>query len=230
MPSKRPRVLVVDDDPGVLRYISHLLAPEGYDVIQANGGKEALVRTQCDSPDLVLLDVMMPEPNGWRVCETIRSWGSTPVIMVTAKTREEEVLKGFTTGADDFLCKPFRSKELLARVEAVLRRSRFPENMPRPPISIGDVTIDFERHSVMSNGQEVSLTATEYKLLALLAINAGRMLTYDYLLSSVWGEEYVGDTHLLQVAMSRLRKKVESSDKSLIKTKVGVGYTVDALL
>ena len=230
MPSKRPRVLVADDDPGVRKLVESILALEGYEVILAKGGKEALLRAQSDSPDVILLDVMMPEPNGWRVCEAVRSWGNVPVIMLTAKTREEEMLKGFEIGADDYVTKPFRCEELIARVKAVLRRSRFPEDMPRPPLTLEHLTVDFESHSVMVEGQEVSLTPIEYKLLVLLLTNAGRVLTHDYLLNAVWGEEYVGDTHLLQVAISRLRKKVESSDKSLIKTKVGVGYTVDALL
>jgi two-component system KDP operon response regulator KdpE len=228
MSSKKPRVLIVDDDPGVRKLVEYNLSLEGYEVITANGGKEALRRAQNETPDLVLLDVIMPDLNGLRVCQSLRSISQVPIVMLTGKAEEESVLKGFGLGADDYVTKPFNSDELIARVKAVLRRSRFPEEMPRPPLVYNDLTIDFESRRVIMNDEEISLTATEYKLLALLFTNIGRVLTHDYLLSRIWGEEYKGESHLLQVAMSRLRNKLGANRKGtkLIGTKVGIGYIV----
>ena len=228
MSSKKPRVLVADDDPGVRKLVEYNLSLEGYEVIAVSGGKEALRRAQNETPDLVLLDVMMPDLNGLRVCQSLRASSQMPIIMLTAKTEEESILKGFGLGADDYVAKPFSSEELMARVKAVLRRSRFPEEMLRPPLTYNGLTIDFESRRVMVNDAEISLTATEYKLLALLFTNIGRVLTHDYLLSRIWGDEYKGESHLLQVAMSRLRSKLGETNKGgkLIGTKVGIGYIV----
>lgn len=228
MSSKKPRVLIVDDDPGIRKLVEYNLSIEGYDVLVASGGKEALRRAQSEAPDLVLLDVMMPDLNGLRVCETLRATSQVPIVMLTAKTGEENVLKGFGLGADDYVTKPFSSEELIARVKAVLRRSRFPEEMPRPPLVYQNITIEFDSRRVLVDGEEVSLTATEYKLLTLLFTNVGKVLTHDYLLSRIWGDEYKGETHLLQVAMSRLRNKLGdgTSNGKLIQTKVGIGYMV----
>lgn len=228
MSSKKPRVLIVDDDPGIRKLVEYDLSMEGYDVLVASGGKEALRLAQSEAPDLVLLDVMMPDLNGLRVCETLRATSQVPIVMLTAKTGEEDVLKGFSLGADDYVTKPFSSEELVARVKAVLRRSRFPEEMPRPPLVYQNITIEFDSRRVLVDGEEVSLTATEYKLLTLLFTNVGRVLTHDYLLSRIWGDEYKGETHLLQVAMSRLRNKLGdgTSNGKLIQTKVGIGYMV----
>lgn len=231
MANKRPKVLVVDDDPGIRKLVEYNLGMEGYEVIAAGGGKEGLSRAKSESPDLVLLDLMMPDMHGFKVCQELKSDSRMSIILLTAVNGEEDVLKGFSVGADDYVTKPFSSEELLARVRAVLRRSRFPEEMPRPSVEYGNLTLDFEGRRVLVNGNEVPLTATEHRVMTLLFINVGRVLTHDYLLDKVWGDKYKGKAHLLQVAMSRLRTKLVEAgcNKDVIQTRVGIGYVVPKL-
>jgi DNA-binding response OmpR family regulator len=233
MPLKKSMVLTADDDPHLLRLVMRNLEFEGYEVLTASDGKQALEQIEAREPDLVLLDVMMPKMDGFTVCQRVREFSSVPIIMVTARGQEQDRVRGLDLGADDYLTKPFGVDELLARVRAVLRRSRFTASdqaFASPTLTIGDITIDYAQHLVTMGGQEVELTPTEYRILAYLAQNAGRVVTQDLLLEHVWGAEYVGESHILQVNVNRLRHKLEPDPvhPRYILTKVGIGYLIAA--
>jgi len=168
----------------------------------------------------------MPDMDGYAVCEHIREFSQVPIIMVTARGNEEEKVKGLDAGADDYLTKPFASKELAARVRAVLRRSSFWADRTEPAFSSHDLVIDFTGHRAFLNGTELTLTATEYRLLSYLARNAGRVLTPDQVLKEVWGEDYLGEYHLLRVNIARLRLKLadDAREPRFIATRTGIGY------
>jgi len=226
MPSKKAAVLVVDDDVRMLRMMQRILELEGYRVLTAAGGEAALNVFDEETPDLVLLDIMMPGMDGYMVCQRIREFCQIPIIMVTAKGNDEEKVKALDTGADDYVTKPFSSSELAARARAVLRRSKLWDERPAPAFRSADLVVDFARHMVTVGDKEVNLTATEYRMLSYLARNAGRVVTPDQILEKVWGEEYIGEHHLLQVNMARLRQKMGDDAKNLryILTKPGIGY------
>lgn len=227
MPSRKVSVLVVDDDIRILRMLQRMLELEGYRVFTANNGEAALkVLFDEEIPDLVLLDIMMPDMDGYTVCRNIREFSQLPIIMVTGKGNEEEKIQGLNAGADDYVTKPFSANELVARVRAVLRRARLWDEHPEPAFSFQDLVIDFVRHRVTAGSQEVNLTATEYRLLAYLVHNAGRVVTPDQIIEAVWGEEYIGEAHLLQVNMARLRQKLKDDARNpkYILTKSGIGY------
>ncbi len=227
MPHRKPLILVVDDDPGILKLVSANLDLEGYQVVTARDGKAAIEVVENQQPTLVVLDIMMPGIDGFQTCQGIREFSEVPIIMLTAKGRAEDVIQGLNVGADDYVIKPFSTEELLARVRAVLRRAKFPEEMPQPPFTSGNLSIDFARHQVTIGEEEVMLTPTEYRILCLLARNSGRTITQDQLLTEVWGQEYCGDTHILQVAVARLRKKIQDDpgNPKYIVTRPGIGYT-----
>ena len=230
MPAKKTTILTADDDPQLLRLIARNLQFEGYDVLTASDGKQALELVEQHAPDLVLLDVMMPKMDGFTVCHRVREFSSVPIIILTARGQDQDKVRGLDLGADDYLTKPFSIEELTARVRAVLRRAQFATNEQthamRTTATIGDLTIDYAQHIVTMAGQEVALTPIEYRILAYLAQNAGRVVTQDLLLEHVWGAEYVGEGHMLQVNINRLRRKLEPdpSDPRYILTKVGIGY------
>ena len=226
MASRKPLILVVDDDRGLLKLVRRDLELEDYGVITASDGKTGLQLIEDEEPTLIILDVMMPGLDGFQVCERTRDFSAVPIIMLTAKSRLQDVVNGLDIGADDYVIKPFGTDELLARVKAVLRRSKFPEQMVQPPFTSGNLHIDFAQHRVTLGEKEVILTPTEYRLLCLLACNAGRVLTQDQLLTEVWGWQYHGDVHILQVAVNRLRKKIEDdpNNPKYIATRSGIGY------
>jgi DNA-binding response OmpR family regulator len=212
-PLRKALVLVVDDDARIARMIKRILELEGYQVIQAGSGETALKVFDNEDPELVLLDVMMPGMDGYTVCQRIREFSPVPIIMVTAKSNDEEKVKGLDAGADDYITKPFASKELVARVRAVLRRTTlwddYPELAAHPDdFVIDDLVIDFARHRVTVRDREVKLNATEYRLLSFLVRNAGRPITLDQVLLAIWGREYAGEHHFLKVNISRLKKKL----------------------
>jgi len=212
-PSRKALVLVVDDDARILRMIKRILELESYQVIKASDGEAALKVFDDEDPELVLLDIMMPGMDGYTVCQRIREFSPVPIIMVTAKSNDEEKVKGLDAGADDYITKPFSSKELVARVRAVLRRTTlwddYPELATHPDdFVIDDLVIDFDRHRVTVRDREVKLNATEYRLLSFLARNIGRPVTLDQVLQAVWGKEYAGEHHLLKVNITRLQKKL----------------------
>lgn len=223
-------VLIVDDDVRILRIMRRILELEGHRVIEAADGNTALGLFETENPDLVLLDIMMPDPDGYTVCQRIREFSKVPIIMVTAKGKDEEKVKGLDAGADDYVAKPFSFDELAARVRAVLRRASNWGEPIEPAFSCDELVIDFTRHRVVLADQELDLTATEYRLLSYLARNAGRILTPDQILSAVWGDEYVGEHHLLQVNIAALRKKLgeDSRNPRFILTRHGMGYMFPA--
>ena len=230
MPAKKTTILAADDDSQLLRLVTRNLELEGYAVRPVSDGQQALDEIERELPDLVLLDVMMPRLDGFTVCERVREFSAVPIIIVTARGQDQDKVRGLDLGADDYLTKPFSVEELVARVRAVLRRSQFTTHDAGPgmrtTITIGDLSVDFAQHSVTMAGHEVPLTPIEYRLIAYLAQNAGRVVTQDLLLEHVWGDEYLGESHMLQVNINRLRKKVEldpATPRYLI-TKVGVGY------
>ena len=231
MPARKSTLLVADDDPQLLRLMTRNLQFEGYDLLTASDGKQALDLFEQHAPDLLLLDVMMPKMDGFAVCQHIREYSAVPIIIVTARGQEQDKVRGLDLGADDYLTKPFSVDELLARVRAILRRARFATyELARPLtttiITIGALTIDYAQHLVTMHGHEVTLTPIEYRILAYLAQNVGRVITQDLLLEHVWGAEYVGEGHMLQVNVNRLRRKLEPDPVHplYILTKVGIGY------
>jgi DNA-binding response OmpR family regulator len=236
MPAKKTTILAVDDDPQLLRLMTRNLQLEGYDVLAASDGQQALEQIEHNALDLVLLDVMMPKMDGFSVCRRVREFSSVPIIIVTARGQDQDKVRGLDLGADDYLTKPFGVDELLARVRAVLRRSQFTAQEHaqglQATMTTGDLTIDFSQHLVMLGGKEIPLTPTEYRILAYLAQNAGHVVTQDLLLEHVWGADYLGESHMLQVNINRLRHKIEAepTEPRYILTKVGVGYSLASLV
>lgn len=223
---KKVRVLVVDDEPETVKYVSANLRARGYEVLTAADGREALKVFDESLVDLVILDIMMPGPDGFEVCQTIRRQSDVPIIMLSARGQEKDIVRALHLGADDYLTKPFGVEEMLARVQAVLRRTARPSFVPRPPLKVGDLEIDFAARRVTVRGREVQLTPTEYELLTHLALNAGRVLTHRALLQAVWGPEYGEETEYLWAYIRRLRRKIEPdpSHPRYILTQPGVGY------
>lgn len=221
------RVLVVDDEPRYLRLIRFNLEAEGYHVASAATGEEGLTALARQVPDLVVLDVMLPGMDGFEVCSRIREVSTVPIIMLTARGAEEDKVRGLRLGADDYVAKPFSAQELLARVEAVLRRSRLAETPARQTFfDSGDLRVDFLTRQVTARGKEVRLSPTEYRVLHYLAINAGKTITQDDLLQSVWGAGYRGEHEVLRVTVWRLRQKLEEDPQHprFITTMPGIGY------
>jgi two-component system, OmpR family, response regulator RegX3 len=226
-------VLIVEDEESFIDALQSGLTREGFTVTVARDGAEALEMYERVDPDLVLLDVMLPKVSGIDVCREIRSRSSVPIIMVTAKGAEIDTVVGLEVGADDYITKPYRLRELVARMRAVLRRRSGGESESTSAlapvaevIEIGDVRLDHERHEVTIRGEVVKLPLKEFELLALLLENAGRVLTRDVLIDRVWGSDYVGDTKTLDVHVKRLRSKVEAdpADPQSIVTIRGLGY------
>jgi DNA-binding response OmpR family regulator len=226
MSSKKSIVMVVDDDIRMLRMMKRMLELESFQVIIANNGDTALKLFEKETPDLVLLDIMMPDMDGYTVCQRIREFSQVPIIMVTAKGDDKEKVEGLNIGADDYVTKPFSASELAARVRAMLRRAGTKDRPQDVIFRYKDLLVDFASRRVMVNNSELKLTSTEYKLLSYISLNAGRVVTPDQLLDKVWGEEYMGAPHLLQVNIARLRKKLGDDAKkpNYILTRPGIGY------
>ena len=224
-----PLVLAVDDEPGILRLLKLELSAQGFRVLTATSGEEALSVAEEHRPDIVLLDVVMPDMTGMEVMRRLRERASTPVILVTAKDTDSDKIQGLGLGADDYVIKPFNPEEVGARISAVLRRSVAPQNVDRV-VSAGDVEIDLTRRLVLRGGEALSLTRTEWLLLQHLAANPGRVMLNTELLTRVWGPEYRDDLQYLRVWVSRLRRKLEAdpSNPAIIKTKQGIGYLLEA--
>jgi len=221
------KILIVDDEPRVARLVTEVLTAVGYEVVAAASGKTAVEKVALDQPDLVLLDILLPQGmDGYQVCARIREFSDVPVIMLTAKARDVDVLRGFDVGADDYLTKPFNAKELVARVKAVLRRTYRPESTVTSTLSCGEVEIDFARRAVTVRGQSVALTRTEFELLRRLALSPNRVLSHEQLLTDVWGQEYRNDLDYLRAYVRYLRRKLEAdpSNPQLIVNSPGVGY------
>jgi two-component system KDP operon response regulator KdpE len=224
---RRQKILVVDDEPRLVRLVSEVLKAVGYEVVAAASGESALGLLGLEQPDLVLLDVLLGAgPTGYDICRRIREFSDVAVIMLTAKATERDILSGFEAGADDYLTKPFSAKELVARVQAVLRRAQRPEETITSSFTCGELEINFARHAVKLRGTPVTLTRTEYALLHQLAVNADRVMSHTDLLVRVWGPEYRDDLDYLRAYVRYLRRKIEPdpANPRYILTSPGVGY------
>jgi two-component system KDP operon response regulator KdpE len=219
------RILVVDDEPQILRSLRTTLASHGYDVQTAATGEEALAAVDGRLPDLVVLDLVLPGLSGLEVCRHLRARSSLPILVLSARGDERDKVAALDLGADDYLTKPFGVNELLARIRAALRRAAGARG-PSAVVEAGALRVDFDRRQLTLDGAEVRLTPTEFDLLKVLVANAGRVLTHGYLLRTVWGPEYEGESQLLRVFIGQLRRKVERdpSRPRQILTEPGVGY------
>lgn len=235
------KILVIEDEEGIIHLLNLYLKDAGYTVIVARDGADGLALHAREQPDLVILDIMLPAIDGFEVCRRIRAWSNTPILMLTARIAEDDRINGLELGADDYLAKPFSPRELVSRVRAILRRVGNQEvagSQPAPAknadadssvLSFPGLMIDLLARRVEVNGKEVALTPTEYDLLALLAKSPDRVFTREMLMNKVWGYDYLGDGHTVDVHMSALRKKVESTpEQRYIKTVWRVGYRFEA--
>jgi len=224
------KVLIVDDDPAQLRMVSSLLNASGFKALKANNGREAVRATVEDNPDLILLDIMMPEIDGCQTCRLIRELSETPVIMLTGKRNsEEDIVQGLNCGADEYILKPVGNRELVARIKATLRRFEKVKarNIKKKAFFSNDyLTIDVPERKVTVNGARLKLTPREFRLLALLVENADRIISHQQVLEHVWGFEYVDDVDYVRIYVSHLRQKIEPkpSSPTYILTEPGVGY------
>ncbi len=222
------KILVVDDESSILNIIAFNLKKEGYSVVTAQDGEEAIEMFKAEKPDLILLDIMMPKIDGYGVCKRIRDVSEVPIIMLTARADEVDKVLGLEIGADDYVTKPFSNRELMARVKANLRRkikessSSQSGNMK----NFGELSIDFDRYEVLKRNEPINLTIKEFELLKFLALNENQIFTREAILSEVWGYEYFGDLRAVDVTIRRLREKIEddSSKPKYINTKRGIGY------
>ncbi len=225
-----PRVLVVDDEPPIRRFLHTSLANHGYDVFEAVDGREALTAVTVNRPDLVILDLGLPDMDGIEVTRRLREWTQVPIIIVTVQEQEAAKITALDAGADDYVTKPFGMGELLARMRVALRRAASPA--AEPVFVVDELVVDQARRLVSVDGREVQLTPTEYDLLRVLVAHAGKVLTHRQLLRQVWGVGYEGEAHLLRVNMSNLRHKIEPDPARphYIVTEPGVGYRLRVTL
>ena len=226
----RKKVLVIDDEPAFVNWAEQVLIHEGYEMFTASDGQEALRLLFVHKPNLVLLDVVMPRMDGWKTCSRIREISDIPVVIITGKRKgEDNIVRGLDYGADDYLIKPIGNRELVARVRAALRRAELPSTLAAPKeITYSDdyLTVDIAARKVMVNGERVKLTPREFRLLALLVENAGRILTHKQVLEKVWGWEYTDDLDYVRIYISHLRQKIEPAPAlpKYIISETGVGY------
>ena len=227
MPNQK--ILIVDDDQNICELLRLYLAKEGYETLIAHDGEKALELFEQNKPNMVLLDVMMPRMDGWEVCRRIRAQGNTPIIMLTAKGETFDKVLGLELGADDYVVKPFDSKEVVARIKAVLRRCNPEESGKEGVIQFENLSLDMSRYELKVKGKVVEAPPKELELLAYLAGHPNRVFTRDQLLDEVWGFEYYGDSRTVDVHIKRLREKLEgASDQWSLKTVWGVGYKFEA--
>ena len=224
------RILIVEDEPSLSEPLSFLLRREGYETEIAADGREALAAFDRDGADLVLLDLMLPGLPGTEVCRELRTRSSVPIIMLTAKDSEVDIVVGLELGADDYVTKPYSTRELLARIRAVLRRRIEVDDLDESVLEVGGVRMDVDRHAVSVGGKEVPMPLKEFELLELLLRNAGRVLTRGQLIDRIWGADYFGDTKTLDVHIKRIRSKIEvdPSQPVLLLTVRGLGYRFEA--
>jgi len=220
------KILVADDDKNIAELLRLYLEKEGYSVVIAGDGEEATAKFAAENPDLVLLDIMMPKLDGWQVCREIRKKSNCPIIMITAKGETFDKVLGLELGADDYVVKPFDSKEIVARIKAVMRRTGKSSGMPdSKEVSYDNLIVNMTKYELKVNGKVIDTPPKELELLYHLATNPNRVYTRDQLLDEVWGFEYYGDSRTVDVHVKRLREKLEgASDKWTLKTVWGVGY------
>jgi two-component system KDP operon response regulator KdpE len=220
-------ILVVDDDEKILKFLRYNLSGEGWHILTARNGAEAIQTVEKEHPDLILLDIMMPEVDGFEVCQRVRQWSQVPIIGVSARGDTADKVKCLDLGADDYITKPFGIDELIARIKAVLRRNKIDDlGMLGSAFYSGDLKIDFSTRTVALGDNEIKLTPTEYKLLREMVLNKGQVLAYRYLLGKIWGPEYKTEREYLHVYIGHLRSKVEPDVKNptYIVSVPGIGY------
>jgi two-component system KDP operon response regulator KdpE len=218
------RVLIVDDEPAIRRFLRVALTAQAYDTIEAASGQEALSKAVADKPDIIVLDIGLPDINGIEVTRLLRQWTQMPIIILSVRGAESDKIAALDAGADDYLTKPFGVGELLARLRAALRRAA--QTTSEPVFTSGSLKVDLSRRLITVSGLEVQLTPTEYELIRVLVTHAGKVLTHHFLLREVWGAEYGEEFHMLHVNISNLRRKIEPNPTrpQFIITEPGVGY------
>ena len=221
-----PHILVIDDEPQILRALRTILTAQNFRVTLANRGEEGLALAAANLPDLIILDMNLPDMDGLQVCEQLREWTQLPIIVLSVRDSERDKVRALNKGADDYLSKPFGVDELIARIRVALRHAAQSQTSANPQVTAGDLVIDLAAHTITKGGEEVKLTATEFKLLAYLCTHPGRVLTHKGILEHVWGPEYVDNVEYLRVYMSQLRKKLEDNPKEpeFLLSEPGVGY------
>jgi two-component system, OmpR family, KDP operon response regulator KdpE len=222
--SQSPVILIVDDEAQIRRLLQRTLEPAGYTVRQAASGEEATVQAGMESPDCLILDLGLPDTDGMDVLAKLRAWAQFPIIILSVRDSEQDIIKALDGGADDYLTKPFHTGELLARVRTAIRHRHPPGETEL--YTFGTLTVDLTAHTVKKNGSVLRLTTTEYDLLSLLVRNAGKVLTHNFILEQVWGHAYSGETQYTRVYVGQLRKKIEDdpANPTLILTESGIGY------
>jgi two-component system, OmpR family, KDP operon response regulator KdpE len=225
-----PLLLLIEDEPQMRRFLRTALGAQDYRLVEATTAREGLVLAASRKPDVILLDLGLPDRDGLDVTRELRGWSAVPIIVLSARGREQDKVAALDLGADDYLTKPFGVEELLARIRVALRHAASPGAAPEPVFEAGDLRVDLVRREVRRNGQQVHLTPTEYKLLTLMIRHAGKVLTHRQLLKDVWGVNYAGQSHYVRVYMAQLRQKLESdpSRPRLLLTEPGVGYRLRA--
>lgn len=224
--STKATIVIIEDEKNICSFISRILEPEGYRVITSNTGRNGLQHINSNHPDLILLDLGLPDMDGLDIIQNVRIWSTTPIIVISARTMENSKVTALDMGADDYLTKPFGTGELLARIRTALRHAQRSHTHTSHLYEVGDLSIDFERRLVKVKGQEVHLTQIEYKLVCLLAQNADRVMTYESIITKIWGPYADNDNQILRVNMAHIRRKLEENpaEPQYIFTEIGVGY------
>jgi two-component system KDP operon response regulator KdpE len=228
--SHKDRILIVDDENGICRFLNAVLSVNNYDVLVAQTGAEACMMISSSVPDLVLLDLGLPDMDGLSIIKTVREWTELPIIVVSAHTHERDKVEALDAGADDYVTKPFSSSELLARIRTSIRHSGTRDGgsmiAQTGSYRIDDLTIDYDKHRVFVAGENARLTRNEFKILALLGRNAGKVLTYAHIMKEIWGTSLMGDNRILRVNMANIRRKIKENpaEPKYIFTEIGVGY------
>jgi len=227
--AKKDRILIVDDEKNICHFLSTVLTANGYDTVTAQTGAEACSIITSKPPDLVLLDLGLPDMDGTSIIESVRSWSELPIIVISARMEERDKVQALDMGADDYITKPFGSSEFLARVRTAIRHYRSKSGKKgifTGKLNISALTIDFDKHQVLVAGVNTHLTQIEFRIVALLGQNAGKVLTYDNMLKEIWGPGMTGDNQILRVNMANIRRKIEDNpaDPKYIFTEIGIGY------
>ncbi len=226
----REKILVIEDEKSIARFISTVLSGNGYETMQARTGAEAMSMISSHCPDLIILDLGLPDMDGMDILRQLRTWSSLPVVVVSARSHEKDKVTALDCGADDYLTKPFGTDELLARVRTAIRHTRTSsekdEIAQKGTYTVGELTIDYNKHQVLKNGENVRLTLSEFRIVALLGKYAGKVLTYDFIIKELWGPRAGGDNQILRVNMANIRRKIEKNpaEPEYLFTEVGVGY------
>jgi two-component system KDP operon response regulator KdpE len=226
----REKILVIEDEKSISHFISAILNTNGYEALQARSGSEAMSMISSHCPDLIILDLGLPDMDGMDILRQLREWSSLPVVVVSARTHEKDKVLALDLGADDYLTKPFGTAELLTRVRTAIRHTRTTsgnsEIARKGTYTVGDLTIDYNRHQALVRGENVKLTLSEFRIVALLGKHAGKVLTYDFITKELWGPRAGGNNQILRVNMANIRRKIEDNpaEPRYLFTEVGVGY------